>query len=163
MDNRKYGMLEPFIVECRRARSYVIFQTAVNVLVAVIAFIVMGVVDDAGVGIGLVILVCDIIHYVCYILSVRTTMIGISRHFVAAHIGVFSTTDVISPTAQVVSIKHRSSFFENIFHATTLIVTMPGRMSGYAFRSMDRDSVEKFISVYQKYIISKEQPPKPQQ
>ena len=163
MDNKKYGMLEPFIVECRRARSYVVFQTIVNILVAIISFILMAAIDEVGVGIGLLVLLVDIIHYICYILSVRTTVIGISRHFVAAHIGVFSTCDVISPTAQVVSIKHRSSFFENIFHATTLVVALPGRMTGYVFRNMDRDSVEKFISLYQKYIISKEQPPRPQQ
>lgn len=153
---KQYGLIEPSIVECRRARSYVMFHTGASIVFAVIALIAGIVAKNAGVAIALILI--DAIQAGCYYLSVRTTVLGVTRHFIAGHIGVLFDRNFVTPMAQVVSVDRHSSFFERIFGATTIRVRTAGGMA-CRFSGMDAASAAKLFQVFQKYIVLSEQRP----
>lgn len=153
---KQYGLIEPTIVECRRAKSYVMFHTIVSIIFAVIALIVGVAAKNAG--IALLLILADAIQAGCYYLSVKTTVLGATRHFVAGHIGVLFDRNFISPMAKIVSIDRHSSFFERIFGATTIRVRTSGGMT-CRYSGMDAVSALKMYQVFQKYVVLAEQRP----
>jgi len=153
---KQYGLIEPSIVECRRAKSYVMFHTIVSIVFAVIALIA-GIVAKNG-WISVILILGDAIQAGCYYLSVKTTVLGVTRHFVAGHIGVLFDRNFISPMAKIVSIDRHSSFFERIFGATTIRVRTSGGMT-CRYSGMDAASALKMYQVFQKYVVLSEQRP----
>ncbi|MBQ4592585.1 MAG: PH domain-containing protein [Clostridia bacterium] len=151
---KQYGLIEPSIVECRRAKSYVMFHTIASIVFAVIALIAGIAAKNAGIAIALILI--DAIQAGCYYLSVKTTVLGVTRHFVAGHVGVLFDRNFVTPMAKVVSIDRHSSFFERIFGATTIRVRTSGGMV-CRFSGMDAASAAKMFQVFQKYVILAEQ------
>lgn len=150
---KQYGLIEPSIIECRRARSYVMFHNIVSIIFAVIALIVGIKLKNAWVVVLLILI--DAIQAACYYLSVKTTVIGVTRHFVAGHIGVLFDRNFVVPMAKVVSVNRHSSLFERIFGATTITVKTSGG-TGCRFSGMDAASAAKLFQVFQKYVILSE-------
>ena len=153
---KQYGLIEPSIVECRRARSYVMFHTIASVAFAVIALIAGIAAKNAWVAIALILV--TVIQAGCYYLSVKTTVLGVTRHFIADHVCVLFDRNFVTPMAKIVSVDRHSSFFERIFGATTIRVRTSGGMA-CRFSGMDAASAAKLFQVFQKYVVLSEQRP----
>ena len=156
---KQYGLIEPSIVECRRARSYVMFHTIASIVFAVIALICGGI--AANIWLSVLLILVDAIQAGCYYLSVRTTVLGVTRHFIAGHVGVLFDRNFVTPMAKVVSVDRHSSFFERIFGAVTIRVRTAGG-TACRFSGMDAASAAKLFQVFQKYVVLSEQTQAPQ-
>ena len=147
---KNYGVIETPIVECRRATLYVLFHYALNAIFALVAIIV-GIVQKS-IGVLLLLLLLDAIEFIIYYLSVKTTVIGITRHFIVGHKGLLFTHLFVIPLNKTVTVTRRSTLFERIFGATTITVKTSGGY-GCTFSSMDVSSTGRLFDIFQKYVI----------
>ena len=154
---KQYGLIEPSIVECRRARSYIIIHDILSIVLAVVFTLVIPKVVSIGLMYAAIVAILILaLHLICYHLSVKTTVLGVTRHFVAGHIGVLFDRNFVSPMVKIVAIERHSSFFERLFGATTVRVRTSGG-TVCRFFNMDAASVTKLFQVYQKYVVLSEQ------
>lgn len=162
---KQYGLIEPSIMECRRAKSYIRYRNGITaLLVAMVVFVIYIAVESIvkydigliavssylGVVIGLIIF--TVIQFRHYHIEAKTTVLAITRHFILSHQeSGHRTYDVMCPVTKIDSIHRYKSWIDKSANSITVVIYSQGRIH-YYFRHMDINDVEKFLKVYQKIM-----------